>query len=417
MRLHLQITLISAATLLAACIGNKSNSGGAPPPPTLNTMTVTVDTGPTAATGQINHAYVTVKVCVPGSTTQCANIDHVRLDTGSYGLRLVGSVLAAAKVTLTPEKDAQGQAIEECVGFIGGQTWGPVALADVSMAGEVAAKVPVQIMDDAATGAPPPAACGAAGNLINAVSGFGANGLLGVGVFIEDCGSQCVNAATPLNWYYGCTAAGVCTAENVALANQVTNPVAMFAADNNGVIVSMPNLINANGDVSVTGTLTFGIATQADNAPPVAGLTVLGADTQTGYFNAKYSSTTYTSGALPAMLDSGTDSYHFDDPNIPACSTGLLVFVGGYYCPVTAPQTATVVNTGVGVNNGTSTITFAMADPSITFTPGAAAFIDLAGGHGSLLFLYGMPYFYGKKIYIGIEQRVSGSYTGPYYAH
>ena len=54
--------------------------------------------------------------------------------------------------------------------------------------------------------------------------------------------------ATPLPLYYGCTAAGACTAENVALAAQVTNPVAMFAADNNGIIVRLPNLQNANGD-------------------------------------------------------------------------------------------------------------------------------------------------------------------------
>ena len=60
-------------------------------------------------------------------------------------------------------------------------------------------------------------------------------------------------AATPLPLYYGCTAAGVCTAENVALDAQVTNPVAMFAADNNGIIVKLPNLQNANGDASVQG--------------------------------------------------------------------------------------------------------------------------------------------------------------------
>ena len=36
----------------------------------------------------INHAYVTVEVCVAGTKT-CASIDHVLLDTGSNGLRLV----------------------------------------------------------------------------------------------------------------------------------------------------------------------------------------------------------------------------------------------------------------------------------------------------------------------------------------
>ena len=244
MRSIIQIGTMLAAALLSACIGGNGTTAAAAtdPAPTQNTLTLTVDSGPAGATGAINHAYVTVKVCVPGSQTQCANIDHVLLDTGSSGLRLVRSVLAAHGVTLSAETDAQGRAVEECVSFGGGQTWGPVALADVTLAGEVAAKLPVQVMDDTGAGAPPPASCGANGTLINGVTGFDANGVLGVGVFAQDCGQACVNAATPLPLYYGCTAAGACTAENVALADQVTNPVAMFAVDNNGLIVDLPNL-------------------------------------------------------------------------------------------------------------------------------------------------------------------------------
>src|SRR5271165_7271945 len=174
-----------AAVLLAACVGGSGGTGSATTvkPPVVNTTTLSVDAGPAAASGAVNHAYVTVKVCAPGNQTQCANIDHVLLDTGSWGLRLVRSVLTAHAVTLDAELDAQGRAIEECVSFNGGQTWGPVALADISLAGESAAKLPVQIMDDTGAGAPPPATCGAGGTLLNAVSGFGANGVLGVGVF------------------------------------------------------------------------------------------------------------------------------------------------------------------------------------------------------------------------------------------
>ena len=157
MRSVIKIGTMLAATLLAACKGGNGSlaTGNGPMVSTVNTVTLTVDTGPAGATGAINHPYVTVKVCAAGSQTQCANIDHVLLDTGSVGLRLVRSVLAAGAVTLTAETDAQGRAIEECVSFVGGQTWGPVALADVTLAGESAAKLPVQIMDDTGTGAPP----------------------------------------------------------------------------------------------------------------------------------------------------------------------------------------------------------------------------------------------------------------------
>ena len=413
MRSFIQVGTILAATLLAACLGNKSTSGVGgvtPPPPVVNTVTITVDSGPAAAPGAINHAYVTVKVCAPGSGSQCASIDHVLLDTGSWGLRLVRSVLVAGGVTVSAETDATGRAIEECQAFGGGQTWGPVALADITLAGETASNVPVQIMDDTNAGAPPPATCGANGTLLNDVAGFGANGLLGVGVFAQDCGAACVNPTSPLPVYYGCTSAGVCTAENVALAAQVTNPVTMFAADNNGIIVNLPNLTNANGDTSVQGELIFGISTQTDNTLPATGLTVLGADGN-GDFTATYNGSTTV---LPAIIDSGTDSYRFADPTIAVCATGS--FVGGYYCPVVAPQKLFAVNSGVGANNATNTVDFAAADPN-TFVAGASAFINLAGGPGSTNFVWGMPFFYGRKIYIGIDQQVAGAYTGPYYAY
>ena len=406
----IRIGTLLAASLLSACI--KSNNPTAPAgntvSTTLNTVALTVDSGPSTATGQINHAYVTIKVCASGQT-QCGSIDHVLVDTGSSGLRLVRSVLATGGVTLSGETDSQGQAIEECMTFGGGQTWGPVALADVTVAGEVAAKLPVQIMDDTNAGAPAPATCGANGTLMNDVSGFGANGVFGVGVFAQDCGSACVSPATPLAFYYGCTSAGACTAENIALGSQVTNPVALLTTDNNGIIVSLPNLQNANGDATLTGELIFGIATQADNALPTTALTVLGADAN-GDFTATYNGGTT---ALPALIDSGTDSYSFDDPTIAVCASGAYV---GYYCPAVAPQSLFAVNTGVGTYNTSNTVDFAIADPN-SFVAGAAAFTDLGGGGGSTSFTWGMPFFYGRKVYFGIEQRVSGTYTGPFYAY
>ena len=406
----IRVGALLAASLLSACIKSHNPTAAAnnSVSTTLNTVALTVDSGPTAATGQINHAYVTLKVCASGQT-QCASIDHVLVDTGSSGLRLVRSVLTAGGVTLSGETDSQGQAIEECMTFGGGQTWGPVALADVTVAGEVAEKLPVQIMDDTNAGAPAPATCGANGTLVNDVSGFGANGVFGVGVLAQDCGSACVSPTTPLAFYYGCTSAGACTAENIALGSQVTNPVALFTTDNNGIIVSLPSLQNANGDTTVTGELIFGIATQGDNALPTTALTVLGTDAN-GDFTATYNGGTT---ALSALIDSGTDSYAFNDPTIAVCASGAYV---GYYCPAVAPQSLFAVNTGVGTYNATNTVDFAIADPN-SFVAGAAAFVDLGGGGGSTHFTWGMPFFYGRKVYFGIEQRVSGTYTGPFYAY
>jgi hypothetical protein len=371
-------------------------------------MTVSIDAGPSAATGQINHAYVTVKVCIPGTAT-CADVDHVLLDTGSNGLRLVRSVLVSQSVALPGTTDPQGNALEECVSFTGGQTWGPVATADVFLAGEKAASVPVQVMNDTNTGAAPPATCGANGTLINAVAGFGANGVLGVGVFVQDCGPACASAATPLPVYYGCNAAGACSAENVALPLQVTNVVAQFVTDNNGVIVNLPNLANANGDASLEGELIFGLSTQADNMLPATGLTVLGADSN-GDFTTSFNGSV---AVLPALIDSGTDAYAFDDPSLGVCSSGAYI---GYYCPAVAPQPVFATNTGVGSYTDSNVVNFAIADPN-TFVAGAAAVAGLAGGGGTTGFVWGMPFFYGRQIYLAIDQRVSGIYTGPFYAY
>jgi hypothetical protein len=407
--LHVATALI--ASLVAACVGgNGMTAVPAGAPKVANTVALTVDAGP-AGIGAINHAYVTVKVCRPESTTQCVSIDHVLVDTASWGLRLVNSVLAMTSVSLGPETDASGRNIEECATFGGGQTWGPVALADVTLAGESAANVPIQVMDDSLSFAPPPSSCGANGTLINSVAGFDANGVLGIGVFAQDCGVMCTNAATPLAVYYGCGSGpnGSCAAENVALSQQVTNPVSMFSADNNGTIIDLPNLQNANGDPSVQGSLIIGLNTQSDNMLPPIGLTVLGTNSS-GDFIANYNGSTT---ALPSWIDSGADAFDFDDATIAVCSGPAFV---GYYCPATAPLPRSAVNTGMGSNNASSTVQFAVADPN-TFVQGASAFADLAGGGGSSTFVWGMPYFYGKKIYIGIEQRTAGIYTGPYFAY
>lgn len=403
--------ILAAVSLLTACVGSNNPAAGGgtvTATPTLNVVSLSIDSGPTGAPGQFNHAYVTVRVCTPGSTSQCANIDHVLIDTGSSGLRLVRSVLTAAGVTLPTALDASGQSIEECVSFGGGQTWGPVASADVALAGETAAALPVQILDDTGTGAPPPANCGARGTLINGVSGFGANGLLGIGVFRHDCGAGCVNAATPQPIYFGCSAAGTCAAENLALSAQVTNPVAAFPVDNTGVIIELPNLINANGDLSAQGQMIIGIATQTDNAMPATGLTVLGTDSGGNF------TTAYNGGAsLPASIDSGTEDYAFEDPTIAVCAAGAFV---GYYCPAVAPLAVYAVNVGVGANSAANTVDFAIADPN-TFAPNASALPNLGGGGSSGRFTWGMPFFYGRNVYVGINQRVAGLYTGPFFAY
>ena len=134
-------------------------------------------------------------------TTTCQTIDHIEVDTGSIGLRLVSSALT---ITLPAEKDASGTPLAECLQFADGSSWGSLAVADIQLpgSGKTASNVNVHIIGDP-TYPTPPSDC--SGKPENTVSTFGANGILGVGPFAQDCGSACVAAATPIPaTYYSC---------------------------------------------------------------------------------------------------------------------------------------------------------------------------------------------------------------------
>src|SRR5450755_3419819 len=67
--------------------GGSSSSSGAT---TGNVASVIIDQGPSNAS--VNSMFATVTICVPGSTTSCQSINHIQVDTGSYGLRILAPV-------------------------------------------------------------------------------------------------------------------------------------------------------------------------------------------------------------------------------------------------------------------------------------------------------------------------------------
>jgi Protein of unknown function (DUF3443) len=104
---------------VVACGGGGGSLAPAPPtpPPTgSNVATITVDSGPSVSgtpIGDINSLFTSVTVCVPGSTTNCQTIDHVQVDTGSYGLRILSSALTT--VSLPIAMDTSGNSLGECL--------------------------------------------------------------------------------------------------------------------------------------------------------------------------------------------------------------------------------------------------------------------------------------------------------------
>jgi hypothetical protein len=398
---------LSAALCLAAisCGGGGGSSvgvgsGTSPPPTGNNVASVIVDQGPTvngSPIGSVNTLFTTITVCAPGSTTSCQTIDHIQVDTGSYGLRLLAPVLT---LTLPVEKLANSSnSLVECTIFLDGYSWGPVATADVQIGGETAQSLPVQVIGDSRFPTVP-ANCSGMGTAEDTVSAFGANGILGIGPFELGCG-DCDTVTHGI--YYAC---GTTCAETVVpTAMQEPNPVTRFAADNNGSIIDLP-AVASTGAATLTGSLIFGIDTQSNNQSGTQ--TVL---TVNGL--AELTMTFLGQALTNSFMDSGSNGIFFADSNIAPCMTTDTDF----YCPGNTLTLALSIQgqNGVMVNNLTFGVgnaqTMLNNNPSFNVFPLLAGTIP-AGNPGT--FDYGLAFFYGKRVAVAVDKTSVG--TGPYIA-
>jgi hypothetical protein len=376
--------------------GGTTNTGGnSGATLAANQAAITVSSGLTG--GAPNMPMVSVTVCVPG-TTACQTIDNIQLDTGSFGLRLVNSAASAFLGSL-PKETIGGLPVAECAGFADGFSWGYVHLADVKMGGETAPRIPVQVLGELSQSASPGGSgnkC-ATGTLNNTPTQLAANGILGVGTARYDCGSACV--ATVANGvYYSCPSTTSCNNSLMPLSGQVSNPVDSFAADNNGISIAMPG-IGALGATSATGSITFGIGTQTNNALPSTGV---GRYTTDHYGNVQ-SATLGGSGGLTAFFDTGSNGLFFVDGSIPQCASG-------FFCPTSTVQRVATVT---GFNGSTGTLTLSIANSQSLFSANNGnnyAYNDLAGTILTISDLdLGMPFFYGRTVYIGYDSLPSGN--------
>ena len=353
----------------------------------------------------VDAAFVSVTVCVPGTST-CQTIDDVLVDTGSSGLRILSSALTT--VMLPQQKAPNGDPVAECLTFLGSFTWGPVETADVQIGGEKAGSVPIQVLSD--TEFKIPSGCTSSGfHSADTLSTLGANGIVGVGLFAQDCGSACEQPvqAGSINpgWYYECPSSGTCQAIAVSLAQQVVNPVVLFPSDNNGVIIELPALSGATA--TVNGSLVFGIGTQSNNG--LGGATIY---TAPGF----EFTTTFNNHAYPgSFIDSGSNGYFFAD------TTGITECGGneaGFYCPST---TLNLQATNQGSNGANGTVSFSVADAATLFTNVSdKAFSDLGGPTSSSTvnyFDWGLPFFFGRNVFNAIEGKSTPGGTGPYWAY
>jgi uncharacterized protein DUF3443 len=412
----------SSSSGTSSSSSTSSSSGAA----VSNQIAIVVNSGPAAASpNTFNIPYASVKVCVP-NTNQCATISDLQVDTGSSGLRIFASVLSNAGITLTRTSDPANSAnsIGECQAFLGGYLWGAIAAANVQMAGETASNLSVQVIDDTHGYATVPNGCTTltSSTSLNTVKLLHANGILGIGVFSQDCGPECAqcgslqNGCTGTNdFYYSCSGSGSCTPTPVALSAQVDNPITFFATDNNGSIIALP-AVGAGGKSSATGTITFGIGTQSNNTLPTSA-SILTLDDQ-GLFTATFNNHQYDS----SFIDSGSNAFYFTD-SLTTCSSNAK-----FYCP-NSTVSLSAINQGHAPNGltigSTSTVNFTIANLQTLLSNGGFAYENAGGaaqtssGSNSLSddFDFGLPFFYGRSIYTGIADHSAGSTVGPFVAY
>lgn len=421
-----QLVAVSFSTsLLAGCVGDNSsgNSQSVANAPNINTQTttlatnlpsnatpLTVDSGP-LGTSPTNVSYISVTVCNPGTTT-CKTIDHITVDSGSSGLRLISSALNG--LNLPQEQDASGNSLYECLTFGYGYNWGPVALADIKIAGEASLNTPVHIMGTAGTNYTNfavPTACSnsAVGPLQNTVSTFGANGIIGVNSILFDQDSSLGSPGSGPG-YYKCSGSS-CTQETVANNLQVGNPVANFAHDNNGVVFKLP-AVSGTGAATLTGQLVFGINTETNNTLNTSNLLVGAANTIDTFINTTFNGNSYNQAAL---VDSGTSTIYFPDDSLTQCSQSSGA--SGFYCPSTAQNLTATLASADG--SDAFDMGFTIVNAVNAFSNSSLMAIPGIGSVGDGQFIWGLPAFYGHNVYVAIDgASVSNTSvgTGPFVA-
>jgi hypothetical protein len=383
--------------LLSGCSGGGDSGGGSSSPPPATTANVlTVSVGAASVCTNVNELCAQITICQPG-TSSCQTISHILVDIGSFGLRIFGSVLTP---TLSQEVNSQGNPIGECAFFADGTAfWGPVQRADVVLGGEPAVNVPIHVI--ATTFAGQSSSKNPCNTVLDSTpQAVNFNGILGIGVFAQDCGSVCVTQSNNTLYFSCVIATSSCTGTTVALSGQVQNPVRLLPSDNNGVLLTLPN-VPSTGAPAVSGSLILGIGTAVNNTPP-ASVSVLTTDT-IGFLTTIYKGTTYTQ----SVIDSGSNGYFFPDTTLLNCTSPLQDF----YCP---PSPVNLMATVKGANNNQTSISFQVANTSNLVQTGNAVFNNLGGPFSG--FVWGLPFFLGRTTYIGIESQTSPLGTGPFVA-
>ena len=113
-------------------------------------------------------------------------------------------------------------------------------------------------------------------------------------------------------------------------------------------------------------------------------------------------------------MDSGSTGLFFQTSALPICATPNNWF----YCPASTQQLSAMIE---GVNGAISAVSFDVGNAAeLRLNHAGDSVMPLLAGpeFGTpTMFVWGMPFFYGRNIYTAVEQQSTPGGKGPYIAY
>ena len=418
-----------------------------------------------------NIPYISVYLCAPGSTTNCAWIDHIQVDTGSEGLRIVADAIPSQVLNALPAVPSglgSGTVSGECYNFVASYFWGGVHSADVTLGGTVApgtgaaangVVIPglnLQILSDATVNATAPLVnqipCASVPGATreDVAQDLGANGVIGIGLFLEDCHGNCANSPSV---YFACPASPTlaCLQQDTTLttAGRVANPIA--AAGRNGVAVALDGAAAAQAAVvkyllpsgylnysTVAGSVSYGIGSGPAHQ--------FVADPGNGYLQSTVNGVVYPVNSFSgtgAYIDSGSNSLFFSNsgPGPAQAITGLSTCASGtgiaHFACIGTGYASPYTFGSVQFASYNNRAAYSLSGAQLPQVCDAATLLANSGRYATAVacsatgpvypgltvvdpsrtfagtFDWGLPFFFGRTLYFGLYHPANST-TTPY---
>jgi hypothetical protein len=123
--------------------------------------------------------------------------------------------------------------------------------------------------------------------------------------------------------------------------------------------------------------------------------------------------TNFMGNSYSSFIDSGTNGLFFPSPSsnpIPDCPTPN----SAWFCP-SSTVSLSATNTGAS-GSPSAAVSFQIGDFDKLVASTNNVFIEI-GGDEPGNFDWGLPFHFGRNVYVGLEGRASGLGIGPYWAY